>query len=53
MRKGRKKTYKNKFKTIKKMAAGTYVSKITLKVSGLNVPTKRHSWMDTENKICI
>ena len=29
--------------TIKKMAIGTYISIITLNVSGLNAPTKRHS----------
>ena len=28
--------------TIKKMAIGTYISIITLNVSGLNAPTKRH-----------
>ena len=39
-RKGRK---KNKPKTIKKMVIGTYISKITLNVNGLNAPTKRHS----------
>ena len=33
-RKGRKKTYKNKPKTIKKMAIGTHISKITLNVNG-------------------
>ena len=35
-RKGRKKTYKNKPKTIKKVALGTYISIITLNVNGLN-----------------
>ena len=40
--KRRKKTYKNKPKTIKKMVLGTYISIITLNVSGLNAPTKRH-----------
>ena len=40
--KGRKKTYKNKSKTIKKMAIETYISIITKNVNGLNVPTKRH-----------
>ena len=29
--------------TIKKMAIGTYISIITLNVSGLNAPTKRHT----------
>ena len=41
-RKERKKTYKNKPKTIKKMAIGTYISIITLNVNGLNALTKRH-----------
>ena len=30
------------FKTIKKMAIGTYTSVITLNVNGLSAPTKRH-----------
>ena len=38
----RKRTYKNKPKTIKKMVIGTYISIITLNVNGLNAPTKRH-----------
>ena len=44
MRKGRKKTNKNKPKTIKKMEIGIYISIsiITLNVNGLNAPTKRH-----------
>ena len=37
---GRKKTHKNKSKTIKKMSVGTCVSIIILNVNGLNVPTK-------------
>ena len=41
-RKGRKNTYKNKTETIKKMAVRTYISIITLNVTGLNAPTKRH-----------
>ena len=41
-RKGRKKTYKNKPQTIKKMAIEMYTSIITLNVNGLNVPTKRY-----------
>ena len=41
-RKGGKKTYKNKPKTIKKMAIRTDISIITLNVNGLNAPTKRH-----------
>ena len=36
------KNLKNKPKTIKKMVIGTYISIITLKVNGLNAPTKRH-----------
>ena len=28
--------------TIKKMVIGTYISIITLKVNGINAPTKRH-----------
>ena len=38
----KKKTYKNKPKTIKKMVIGTYISIITLDVNGLNAPAKRH-----------
>ena len=37
-----KKRQKNKPKTIKKMAIGTYILIITLNVNGLNAPTKRH-----------
>ena len=40
-RKGRKKTYKNKAKTINKIVIRTYISIITLNVNGLNAPTKR------------
>ena len=36
------KTYRNKPKIIKKIPIGTYVSIITLNVSGLNAPTKRY-----------
>ena len=39
--KGRKKTNKNKSKTVNKMAMRTYISIITLNVNGLNLPTKR------------
>ena len=35
-------SYKNKPKTIKKTVIGTYISIITLKVNGLNAPTKRN-----------
>ena len=38
----KKRTYKNKPITIKKMVIGTYMSIITLNVNGLNAPTKRH-----------
>ena len=51
-RKERKKTYKNKPKTIKKIAMGTYISIISLK---LNVPTKRHrltEWIQKQDP-CI
>ena len=41
-RKGRKKTFKNKPKTINKMAIRTYISITTLNKNGLNVPTRRH-----------
>ena len=37
----KKKTHKNKPKTIKKMVIGTYILIITLNVNGLNAPTKR------------
>ena len=39
--KHKKRTYKNKPKTIKKMVIGTYISIITLNVNGLNAPTKK------------
>ena len=38
----KKRTYKNKPKTIKKMVIGTYILIIILNVNGLNAPTKRH-----------
>ena len=38
----KKRTYKNKPITIKKMVIGTHIPIITLKVTGLNAPTKRH-----------
>ena len=38
----KKRTYKNKPKTIKKMVIGTYISIIILNVNGLSAPTKRH-----------
>ena len=37
-----KKTYKNKSKTINKMAKGSYILIIILNVNRLNVSTKRH-----------
>ena len=39
---------------IKKMTIGTYISKITLNVNGLNVPTKRHilaEWIQNKTHI--
>ena len=38
--------------TIKKMAIGTYLSKITLNVNGLHAPTKSHrlaEWIQNQN----
>ena len=40
-RKGRKRAYKNKFKTVNKMAIRTYIPVITFRVNDLNAPTKR------------
>jgi len=40
--KGKIKTYKDKSKTIKKMAIRMYISILTLNVNGLNPPTQRH-----------
>ena len=52
----KKRTYKNKPKTIKKMYIGTYISIITLNVNGLNAPTKRHrlaEWIQKQDpSIC-
>ena len=52
----RKKTHKNKPKTIKKLVIGTFISIITLNVNGLNAPTKRHrlaEWIQKQNpSIC-
>ena len=39
------KTYKNKSKTINKMAIRTYISKVTLNMNGLNAPTKKTEWL--------
>ena len=52
MRKGGKKIYKSKPKTIKKMAIGTYISITTLNINVLNAPTKRHrlaEWIQKQN----
>ena len=53
-RKGRKHTYKNKPKTIKKMVIGTYIHIITLNVNGINAPTKDTDWLNgSKNKTHI
>ena len=39
----KKKDLQNQPQTIKKMAIGTYISVITLNVSGLNAPPKRQT----------
>ena len=47
-------THKNKPKAIKKMVIGTYISKITLNVNGLNAPTKRQrldEWIQNKTHI--
>ena len=38
----KKRTYKNKLKTIKKMVIGAHIFIITLNVNGFDAPTKRH-----------
>ena len=51
----KKKIYKIKPQTIKKMAIGTYISIITLNVNRLNAPTKRHrlaEWIEKQDP-CI
>ena len=52
----KEKTYKNKPKTIKKMAIEIYISIITSNVNGLNAPTKRHTlaeWIEKQDpSIC-
>ena len=48
----KEKDLQNQPQTIKKMAIGTYISIITLNVSGLNAPTKRHrlaEWIQKQN----
>ena len=50
----RKKNLQNQPQTIKKMAIGTYISIITLKDNGLNVPTKIHKldeWIQKQNPL--
>ena len=37
---------KNKFKTINKMAIGTYIAIISLNVNRLNAPNKTHRWLN-------
>ena len=39
----KKRTYKNKPITVKKMVIRTYISIITFNVNGLNAPTKRQT----------
>ena len=50
------KTYKNKPKTMNKMAIRTYITIITLNVNRLNAPTKRQrmaEWIEKEDQyIC-
>ena len=46
MRKGRKKTYKNKFKTTNIMAIRTYILIITLDVSRVIAPNKDIDWLN-------
>ena len=41
----KKKTYKNKCKTIKKTVIGTYILIITLTVNGLNYQPKDTDWL--------
>ena len=41
-KRGRKRTYRSKSKTINRMAIKTHISIITLNVHGLDAPTKRH-----------
>ena len=38
----KEKDLQNQPQAIKKMAIGTYISIITLRVNGFNAPTKRH-----------
>ena len=41
-RRGKKQRTANNQKTINRMAICTYLSKITLNITELNIPTKRH-----------
>ena len=43
---GETKTYKNKSKRVDKMAVSIYILIITLKVTGLNAPTKDIDWLN-------
>ena len=47
---GKKKTYKNKSKVIKKMPIRICISIITLKVNGLNASTKRRTLVESIQK---
>ena len=44
-REKRKRPTENKPETIKKLVIGSYISIITLKVNGLNAPTKDIDWL--------
>ena len=48
--KEKRKIYRNKPQTIKKMAIGTDISIITLNVNRLNTPTKRHRLAEWTHK---
>ena len=53
----KKKDLQNQPQAIKKMAIGTYISITTLKVNGLNAPTKRHrlaEWLQKQDpSLCM
>ena len=54
--KGRKKTYENKSKTIKKITIGINISIITLNGNELNAPAKRQrlaEWIQKQNHIYV
>ena len=42
----KKKTYKNKLQTIKKMVIATYISIITLNVNGIMLQPKDTDWLN-------